>query len=125
MDALEAISQPTRRRIVARIAELGEASVNDIAAPLAITRPAVSQHLKVLRDAGVVIERKAGRQRLSRLNPAGLAQARAQIELFLVNELDDLETAARDVVKTQSLSSSKPPGAAKSHQTDNHIEATS
>ncbi len=86
---------------MARIAELGEASVNDIAAPLNITRPAVSQHLKVLREAGVVIERKVGRQRLSRLNPAGLADARAQIELFLVNELDDLETAARQVVKAR------------------------
>ncbi len=97
MDALEAISQPTRRRIVARIAELGEASVNDIAAPLSITRPAVSQHLKVLRDSGVVVERKVGRRRLHRLDPDGLAQARAEIELFLVNELDDLETAARHV----------------------------
>ena len=98
MDALEAISQPTRRRIVARIAELGEASVNDIAAPLDITRPAVSQHLKVLRESGVVLERRAGRRRLHRLNPDGLAQARAEIELFLVNELDDLETAARQIV---------------------------
>ena len=97
MDPLEAISQPTRREIVARIAELGEASVNDIAAPLNISRPAVSQHLKVLRAAGVVDERKVGRRRLHRLNPMGLAQARAQIELFLVNELDDLETAARNV----------------------------
>jgi DNA-binding transcriptional ArsR family regulator len=98
MDALEAISQPTRRRIVARIAELGEASVNDIAAPLNITRPAVSQHLKVLRDSGVVLERRVGRRRLHRLNPKGLAQARAEIELFLVNELDDLETAARQII---------------------------
>ena len=97
MDALEAISLPTRRLIVARIAELGEASVGDIAAPLDITRPAVSQHLKVLREAGVVSERKVGRHRLHRLNPAGLAEARAQIELFLVNELDDLETAARRI----------------------------
>lgn len=124
MDALEAISQPTRRRIVARIAELGEASVNDIAAPLDITRPAVSQHLKVLREAGVVTERKVGRRRLSRLNPAGLAQARAQIELFLVNELDDLETAARDVVGTRSFTSSVAPGTAESRQPDTHVETT-
>ncbi|MDH3293954.1 MAG: metalloregulator ArsR/SmtB family transcription factor [Acidimicrobiia bacterium] len=102
MDPLEAISQPTRRLIVARIAELGEASVNDIAAPLDISRPAVSQHLKVLRDAGVVIERKVGRQRLNRLSPAGLAKARAQIELFLVNELDDMETAARKLAGNRS-----------------------
>ncbi|MDH4280903.1 MAG: metalloregulator ArsR/SmtB family transcription factor [Acidimicrobiia bacterium] len=102
MDPLEAISQPTRRRIVARIAELGEASVNDIAAPLDITRPAVSQHLKVLRESGVVLERKVGRHRLHRLNPEGLAQARAEIELFLVNELDDLETAARQIVGSRS-----------------------
>ena len=102
MDPLEAISQPTRRRIVARIAELGEASVNDIAAPLDITRPAVSQHLKVLRESGVVLERKVGRRRLHRLNPEGLAQARAEIELFLINELDDLETAARQIVGSRS-----------------------
>jgi len=102
MDALEAISLPTRRKIVARIGELGEASVNDIAAPLNITRPAVSQHLKVLRQAGVVLERKVGRHRLHRLNPAGLAQARAEIELFLVNELDDLETAARHVAQSRT-----------------------
>lgn len=102
MDPLEAISQPTRRRIVGLIAELGEASVNDIAAPLDITRPAVSQHLKVLRESGVVLERKVGRRRLHRLNPDGLAQARAEIELFLVNELDDLETAARQIVGSRS-----------------------
>jgi DNA-binding transcriptional ArsR family regulator len=107
VDALEAISQPTRRTIIARIAELGEASVNDIAAPLNITRPAVSQHLKVLREAGVVIERKLGRRRLHRLNPAGLAEARAQIELFLVNELDDLETAARSAVTSRPSAPSR------------------
>ena len=101
MDALEAISQPTRRLIVTRIAELGEASVNDIAEPLAITRPAVSQHLKVLREAGVVLERRQGRLRLHRLNPVGLAEARAQIELFLVNEMDDLQTAARTVARSR------------------------
>ena len=102
MDALEAISQPTRRRIIGRIAELGEASVNDIAAPLNITRPAVSQHLKVLREAGVVLERRVGRRRLHKLNPAGLAEARAEIELFLVNELDDLETAARKLARQRN-----------------------
>ena len=109
MDALEAISQPTRRRIVARIAELGEASVNDIAAPLNITRPAVSQHLKVLRDSGVVLERKVGRRRLHRLNPDGLARARAEIELFLVNEMDDLETAARQLVGNRPATRTAKP----------------
>lgn len=62
-----------------------------------ISRPAVSQHLKVLKDAGMVDERQDGRQRLYRLNAEGIAQARLAIELFLINELDDLETSARDL----------------------------
>jgi len=62
-----------------------------------ISRPAVSQHLKVLKDAGMVDERQEGRQRLYRLNAEGIAKARLTIELFLINELDDLETSARDL----------------------------
>lgn len=97
MDLLDAISEPRRRQILARLAELGEVSVSTIAEAFDVTRPAISQHLKVLKEAGIVIERRSGRQRLYRLDPDGLRRARAAIEVFLVNELDDIESSARAI----------------------------
>lgn len=99
MDPLDALSEPRRREILARIGELGETSVGELAATIDVTRPAVSQHLKVLREAGVVTERREGRRRMYRIDPDGLARARAAIEVFLINELDDLETSAREIRK--------------------------
>ena len=95
MHPLDAISEPRRRELLARISERGEISVSELASLVPITRPAVSQHLKILREAEVVTERKTGRQRLYRINPEGLSRARAAIEVFLVNEMDDLERSAR------------------------------
>lgn len=97
MHPFDAVSEPRRREILARLAELGEAPVGLIAETIEVSRPAVSQHLKVLKEAGVVTERRAGRQRLYRIDPDGLARARAAIEVFLVNELDDLESSARSL----------------------------
>ena len=97
MAPLEVISEPRRREILARLGELGESPVGALAELIDISRPAVSQHLKVLKDAGMVDEHQQGRQRLYRLNAEGIAKARLAIELFLINELDDLETSARDL----------------------------
>ncbi|MHB8573733.1 MAG: ArsR/SmtB family transcription factor [Dehalococcoidia bacterium] len=74
----EAIADPTRRRILDLLAE-GESPVLDLAAPFAISRPAVSQHLRVLREAGLVSERRVGRQRLYRLQ----AEPLAEVDLWL------------------------------------------
>ena len=95
MDPLEAISEPRRREILALLTDAREMAVTEIADQLPVSRPAVSQHLRVLSDAGLVDERRSGRHRLYRVNADGVARARAAIEVFLVNELDDLETAAR------------------------------
>lgn len=97
MTPLEVISEPRRREILARLGELGESPVGALALLIDVSRPAVSQHLKVLKDAGMVDERQEGRRRLYRLNAEGIASARVAIELFLINELDDLETSARDL----------------------------
>ena len=97
MTPLDIVSEPRRREILARLGELGESAVGALAELIDISRPAVSQHLKVLKDAGMVDERQEGRQRLYRLNADGIANARVAIELFLINELDDLETSARDL----------------------------
>ncbi len=74
-------------------------AVTELADQLPVSRPAVSQHLRVLLDNGLVDERRSGRRRLYRIDPDGVARARAAIEVFLVNELDDLETAARSFAR--------------------------
>ena len=101
MHPLDAVSEPRRRQILARLAELGEASVGVIAETIDISRPAVSQHLKVLKDVGVVNERRSGRERLYRIDADGLSRVRAAIEVFLINELDDLESSARGIRKKE------------------------
>ena len=69
-----ALSDPTRRAILARLAR-GDASVNELAAPFAMTQPAISKHLKVLEQAGLIARGCDAQRRLSRLNAAPLADA--------------------------------------------------
>jgi DNA-binding transcriptional ArsR family regulator len=66
-----ALADPTRRAILSRLA-LGEASVNELAAPFQMTQPAISQHLKVLEDAGLIVRRVDGTKRPRRLAKAGI-----------------------------------------------------
>ena len=76
-----ALADGTRRAIVASLAE-GPLAVGELAAGLPVTRPAVSQHLKVLKDAGLVTERAAGTRRIYRLNPIAVAALRDQLDTF-------------------------------------------
>ena len=80
-DGLNALGDPTRQAIVARLAERPSA-VGDLAKELPVSRPAVSQHLKVLKEAGLVTERTAGTRRIYRLNPDGVAALRDQLDTF-------------------------------------------
>lgn len=68
-----ALADPTRRAILARLAE-GEATVQDLARPFAISQPAISRHLKVLEDAGLIETRIEGTSRPRRLKPDAMAQ---------------------------------------------------
>jgi len=77
----DAIGDPTRRAIIECLAEQPQA-VGELAAALPVSRPAVSQHLKVLKDAGLVTERTAGTRRIYRLNPTGVAALRDQLDTF-------------------------------------------
>ena len=86
-DGWEALGDPTRRAIVARLAERPRA-VGELAEDLPVTRQAVSQHLKVLKDAGLVTDRAAGTRRIYRLNPAGVAALRDQLDTFWNRALD-------------------------------------
>ena len=70
---LAALSDPTRRAILARLAK-GEATVNELAAPFSISQPAISRHIKVLADAGLIVQRVEGTRRPCRLAPEGLSE---------------------------------------------------
>ena len=70
-DAFAAVADPTRRAILARLAQ-GEATVMEIAEPFAMSQPAISQHLKVLEEAGLIFRRIEGTKRPRRLSKAGI-----------------------------------------------------
>jgi DNA-binding transcriptional ArsR family regulator len=80
-DAFGALGDRTRRAIVLRLAQRPQA-VGELAADLPVSRPAVSQHLRVLKDAGLVVERAAGTRRIYRLNEAGVVALRDQLDTF-------------------------------------------
>lgn len=92
-EALEALGDRTRRAIVTRLAE-GPRAVGELADELPVSRPAVSQHLKVLKDAGLVTERVAGTRRIYRLNPAGVGALRDQLDMFWNRALAGYEDVA-------------------------------
>jgi DNA-binding transcriptional ArsR family regulator len=80
-DGWDALGDPSRRSIVECLAERPRA-VGELAEVLPISRPAVSQHLKVLKEAGLVSDRAVGTRRVYRLNPAGVAALRDQLDTF-------------------------------------------
>ena len=80
-EAWNALGDPSRRAIVNCLADRPRA-VGELADALPISRPAVSQHLRVLKEAGLVTERAAGTRRIYRLNPAGVAALRDQLDTF-------------------------------------------
>jgi DNA-binding transcriptional ArsR family regulator len=90
---LTALADPTRRRIFESIVERPR-NVRELADQLPVTRPAVSQHLRVLRDVGLVVDRKDGTRRIHSANPAGLAELRAYVERMWTDALADFATAA-------------------------------
>jgi|SRR5437763_12454987 len=80
-DGLAALADPTRRAIFERLAG-GPRAVGELARELPVSRPAVSQHLKVLRDAGLVSDRPAGNRRIYQVDPDGVAELRAYLDRF-------------------------------------------
>jgi len=93
-EAWTALGDPNRRAIVERLAERPRA-VGELADELPISRPAVSQHLRVLKEAGLVAERAAGTRRIYRLNPAGVAALRDQLDAFWNRALAGYQDSAR------------------------------
>ena len=80
-DGWSVLADSTRRAVVSRLAE-GPLPVGQLAAELPVSRSAVSQHLKILKDAGLVSEQAVGTRRLYRLNPVAVAALRDQLDTF-------------------------------------------
>jgi DNA-binding transcriptional ArsR family regulator len=95
MEVFDAIAQPTRREILRLLAD-GELSVGSVASHFAVTQPAISQHLKVLREAGLVEERRAGTRRLYRVRPEGLADLHGFLADVLPTGLERLKQVAQE-----------------------------
>lgn len=85
--ALAALSDPTRRQVFERLRKGGR-SVGEIAKGLPVSRPAVSQHLKVLKEAGLVREEREGTRRIYEIDPKGLGQLRCWLDQFWDTALD-------------------------------------
>jgi DNA-binding transcriptional ArsR family regulator len=92
-NGFSALADPTRRAIFERLARR-PSSVGELAEGLPVSRPAVSQHLKVLRDAGLVTDSRDGSRRLYRVDPAGVARMREYLDGFWSKALAAFKDAA-------------------------------
>lgn len=91
--ALQALGDPTRRSVLEQLRD-GPRAVGEIAARLPVSRPAVSQHLRVLKEAGLVTERQNGTRRLYRVDPDGLVALHEYLEGFWEEALASFKAAA-------------------------------
>jgi DNA-binding transcriptional ArsR family regulator len=91
---LDALGDWTRRQVFESL-KSGPRSVGELASGLPVSRPAVSQHLRVLKDAGLVRDRKVGTRRVYRIDPDGLAQIREYFDSFWGEALDRFAEQAR------------------------------
>ena len=104
----QVLGDDTRRTILELVAT-GERSVNDITASVGLSQPAVSQHLKVLREAGLVTQRPDGNRRLYRIELDGLSPLRAYLDRFWDDALQAFAAFANDPAHDQPEDASPPP----------------
>ena len=95
---LDALGDPTRRTVFERLRG-GARSVGEIAEGMGVSRPAVSQHLKVLKSAGLVADRQAGKHRIYRVDPDGLAALRTELDRFWTKTLAAYKTVVEQPTK--------------------------
>jgi len=123
--ALLALGDPTRLAIMERLAERPHAVV-ELARELPVGRPAVSQHLRVLKDAGLVADEPVGTRRIYRIDPNGLAALRDHLDRFWGNALEAYKTAveANETADIHSDDQSNDQSDTQSDtQSDDHMEA--
>ena len=90
---LDALGDATRMAIFQKLSR-GPIAVNELARAMPVSRPAVSQHLKVLKDAGLVLDAKAGTRRYYRLSPEGIARLRAHFDKVWEQAMSSFQSAA-------------------------------
>lgn len=95
---LDALGDATRMAIFQRLAN-GPLAVNEIAGTLPVSRPAVSQHLKVLKDAGLVRDTRAGTRRMYQLDPEGVARLRAHFDQMWTKAMSNFQDAVEKPAK--------------------------
>jgi DNA-binding transcriptional ArsR family regulator len=97
---MKTLADPTRRAVFERIARKGEVSAGALSSNVKVSQPAVSQHLKALREAGLVVERREGRHVHYRIAPQGLAPLidwLGHYALFWRERFDDLEQLLKEI----------------------------
>ncbi len=95
-DLVAAVAEPTRRRLLQLLGR-GEQTVTELAGNFTVSRSAISQHLGVLAEIGLVASRREGRFHYYRLRPGGMAALRAELDAFWTSELDQLVRDAHRV----------------------------
>jgi DNA-binding transcriptional ArsR family regulator len=103
--AMAALGDPTRREIFERLRS-GPRAVGELARDLPVSRPAVSQHLRVLKEAGLVRERRVGTRHLYRIDPEGLGELRAYLDDVWTQALADFKA----VVESKEEKAKEPAG---------------
>jgi DNA-binding transcriptional ArsR family regulator len=98
---LDALGDATRMAIFQKLSA-GPIAVNELARTVPVSRPAVSQHLKVLKDAGLVMDSKAGTRRLYQLNPEGVARLRTHFDQMWTSALSAFQSAAEKPQRRKS-----------------------
>src|SRR5919197_2224287 len=99
---VQAINEPRRRQILGLVRDR-ELAAGEIAAHFEVTRPAVSQHLTILKNAGLVSERRSGTRRLYRARPEGLVELRSFLDGFWEESLECLRVAAEEEERSERV----------------------
>jgi DNA-binding transcriptional ArsR family regulator len=102
-EQLAALADPTRLAVFERLAKR-PAAVQEIADYFPVSRPAISQHLRVLKDAGLVLDEAAGNRRIYRVNPSGIEEIRSYFERFW----DDALSSFKTFIETNQSADPKP-----------------
>jgi DNA-binding transcriptional ArsR family regulator len=113
---LHALADPTRLAILQSLAQQPRA-VADLARGFPVSRPAISQHLRILKDAGLVSDRHAGTQRIYHIDPAGIAALKAHFDALWTHVLDTFQAAAEATAPTATAGGSGRPKAME----DKHV----
>ena len=104
--ALSALAEPARQEIYERLASRPQA-VGELAAHMPISRPAVSQHLKILKEAGLVTETPQGTRRIYRLDPRGLAAMREWLDHMWFRSINDFKSFVENAEPTENKEKEK------------------